>query len=287
MKFRFIEAEKATYPVEVLCRVLGVSKQGFYAFRKRAPSKRARQDVVDLQLVREAHKRGRGASGYRRVYEDLKRRGHCIGKHRAARLMRAAFLVGRPRRKYRLTTDSTHKHAVVPNRLRRDFTALAPDTVWLADITYIWTSEGWLYLAAVMDLYARHIVGWAIRDRLDAALAVDALTMALRLRAPQPGLIQHSDRGLQYASAAYRDVLEKHGLLQSMSRKADCWDNAPMESFFGTLKRELVDERRFLTKVDARGALFDYIEVFYNRQRLHSALGYMPPVEYERRHAAV
>jgi putative transposase len=285
VRFGFIKAEKARYPVKVLCGVLGVTKQGFYAWLKRPPSVRGLRDAVDAVLVREAHRRGRKRSGYRRVHAELRRQGHSIGKHRTARLMRSEHLFGVPRRRYRVTTDSTHKLGYAPNRLGRAFSAPKPNVAWLTDITYISTSEGWLYLAAVIDLYSRQVVGWQMSESLHADIAVKALSMALERRQPPKGLMVHSDRGLQFASHAFRQLLDENGCVQSMSRKANCWDNAPMESFFGSLKREL-GTSHFSSRNEARTATFEWIEVFYNRERLHSSLGYVSPVEYELQHAA-
>jgi len=281
MRFGFIDAEKANYPVELLCRVLGVSKQGYYAWRKRPPSTRAHKDAADAALIREAHRQSSSRSGYRRIWHELKRAGASIGKHRVARLMRQELLYGKPRKSYRLTTDSSHRLGFAPNILGREFSATLPNTVWLSDITYIPTGEGFLYLTAVLDLHSRLVVGWSMSDGLDAEATVQALQMAIEQRKPPRGLIVHSDRGLQYASGVFRTVLECNGFRQSMSRKANCWDNAPMESFFGTLKRELVNDARFKTHSEARTAIFEFVEMFYNRQRLHSALGYATPLEYD------
>jgi putative transposase len=286
MRFRFIDAEKANHSVQLLCRVLCVSKQGYYAWRKRPPSARAQSDAVDVVLVREAHRQSRKRSGYRSLWHELKRAGHAMGKHRVARLMRQEFLYGKPRRAYRTTTDSNHRLGYAPNLLDRKFVVSSPNQVWLSDITYIPTSEGFLYLTAVLDLHSRLVVGWSMSDSLEASATVNALRMAIEKRTPERGLMVHSDRGLQYASGAFRGLLEANGFRQSMSRRANCWDNAPMESFFATLKRELVNDAHFRTRDQARAAVFEFVEVFYNRQRLHSALGYVPPAEYEERAAA-
>ena len=283
MRFAFIEEKKAKYAVSMMCRVFEVSRQGFYQWCKRPPSSRARQNVEDARRVREAYVRGRRYGGYRTVYRQLQKDGQPVGKHRTARLMRQQGLFGRPRKRYRTTTNSSHDRGYAPNLLNRAFQVSTPDTVWLADITYVRIVDGWLYLAAVLDLSLRKIVGWAVRDDMPAELTTAALQMAIDQRRPPPGLVHHSDRGVQYASGEYRAKLEQAGMVQSMSRKGNCWDNAPMESFFGTLKRELIDGYVFKTKDEAVAALFEYIEVFYNRTRLHSAIGYMPPAEYEER----
>jgi putative transposase len=283
VRFAFIAAEKAEgrFPVALMCKLLGVQRSGLYAWLKREPSKRACRDAVDALFVREAHRRGKGRGGYRTVYNELRRQEHPVGKHRTARLMREQQLRGRPKKTYVVTTQSRHDLGYAPNLLGRKFTAQEPDTVWLADITYVLTSKGWVYLATVLDLFSRKIVGWAIRDNLGKDLATAALKDAIDRRRPAPGLVHHSDRGMHYASRDYRALLGKNGFVQSMSRKGNCWDNAPMESFFSTLKRELMAEMKFKAIDDARAALFEYIEIFYNSQRLHSALGYVPPAEYE------
>ena len=216
----------------------------------------------------------------------LRADGHAVGRHRVARLMRAHGLRPKTRRKFRATTDSKHGHPVAANLLDRQFTVAAPNRMWTADITYIPTAEGWLYLAIVLDLFSRQIVGWAMDATMGQQLTLRALTMAIQRQRPGPGLVHHSDRGSQYACRAYQKLLAKHAMLCSMSRKGNCWDNAPSESFFSTLKRELVNERVYATRAEARGAIFEYIEVFYNRERLHSALGYMSPIEFERAHTA-
>jgi putative transposase len=227
--------------------------------------------------IRAAHEASRGRYGSPRVHAELRAHGRRVGRKRVARLMRGMGLSARRKRRFRRTTDSTHAYPVAPNLLGRDFTASAPDRVWLADLTYIWTAEGWLYLAVVLDLFSRRVVGWAMADPLGHELALAGLDMAIARQRPAPGLIHHSDRGVQLAAHEYRKRLKQHGMLCSMSRKGDCWDNAPMESFYATLKGELVEERDYLTRDEARADVFQYVEGFYNRRRLHSGLGYLTP----------
>jgi transposase InsO family protein len=276
-----VEAEKAYFPVRVLCQVLQVSVSGFYSWRKRGPSQRAREDEQLKVHIRAAHKASRGRYGSPRVQKDLCAQDQHVGRKRVARLMKADGLAARRKRRFRRTTDSTHQHPVAPNLLDRQFTVDAPNAVWVTDITYIWTQEGWLYLAAILDLYSRKVVGWAVDESLERHLALDALAMALSNRRPARGLLHHSDRGVQYASDDYQKALKKDGLICSMSRKGDCWDNAVAESFFATLKAELVYLTEYRTRAEARASLFEYIEVFYNRQRRHSAIGYVSPSQFE------
>jgi len=281
VRFKTVEAEKAYFPVRVLCQVLQVSVSGFYSWRKRGPSQRAREDEQLKVHIRAAHKASRGRYGSPRVQKELCAQDQHVGKKRVARLMKADGLAARRKRRFRRTTDSTHQHPVAPNLLDRQFTVDAPNAVWVTDITYIWTQEGWLYLAAILDLYSRKVVGWAVDESLERHLALDALAMALSNRRPARGLLHHSDRGVQYASDDYQKALKKDGLICSMSRKGDCWDNAVAESFFATLKAELVYLTEYRTRAEARASLFEYIEVFYNRQRRHSAIGYVSPSQFE------
>jgi putative transposase len=281
VKFEFIEAERASFPVAFMCVRLEVSSSGFYAWRKRPPSSRALEDDRLLQEIRAAHAESHGRYGSPRVHRELAAKGIHVNKHRVARLMRENGLRGRRRRRFRHTTDSNHAMPIAPNTLARDFTADAPNEVWVTDITYIPTREGWLYLAAILDLYSRRVVGWSMSDRITRQLTLDALMMALRARAPATGLVHHSDRGSQYASADYRAALAIAGIECSMSRKGDCWDNAVAESFFATLKTELVHDTDWITRAEARSAIFEYLEVFYNRQRRHSSIGYVSPEEFE------
>ncbi len=284
MKFAFIAAEKA-YSVALLCSVLGVSRSGFYAWRDRPPSSRARRDAQLALEVAATHRRGRGTYGSPRVHRDLAARGVRVGRKRVERLMRESGLVARQKRRFRKTTDSTHTHPIAPNVLARNFEASAPNEAWVTDVTCVWTSAGWLFVAAVIDLFARRVVGWETSDTNDTALALAALESAAQHRRPRVGLVHHSDRGSPYASGEYRRALERLGIVASMSRKGDCWDNAVAESFFATLKAELVQDETYETREAARTSIGDYIESFYNPVRRHSHLDYVSPIEFELKHA--
>jgi putative transposase len=282
VKFACIFAEKAFFPVALMCRCLQVSRAGFYAWVRRPPSERALENQRLLARVREAHDQSRRTYGSPRVHQALLANGHRAGRHRVARLMREAGLRPRQKRRWVRTTNSRHNEPVAPNTLARRFTRSAPDEAWASDITYLATAEGWLYLAVVLDLFSRRVVGWAMSDINDAALALAALEMAVECRSGRvKELLFHSDRGTQYASAKFQDALRKNGIACSMSRRGDCWDNAVAESFFATLKTELVDGRSYASRQEAKSHVFEYIEVFYNRQRLHSSLGYRSPVQAE------
>ncbi len=281
MRFGFIQTEKATYPVRVLCRTLKVSTSGFYAWCKRGRSARAKRDAALKVQILAAHAASDKTYGSPRIHNDLKTAGENIGRMRVARLMRDEGIEGQRKRRFRVTTDSRHSHPVAANKLNRDFTVSAPDKVWVSDITYIWTREGWMYLAAILDLFSRRVVGWSMEPYIDRTLALDALGMALRTRRPEPGLLHHSDRGIQYASGDYQKLLDEHGIDCSMSRKGDCWDNAVAESFFSTLKAERVHRVDYITRSQARASVFEYIEAFYNPRRRHSVLGYVSPVQHE------
>lgn len=274
------------HKVARLCRALSVSKSGYYAWRRRAPSARARTDGELLTRIREAHARSRRTYGSPRVHAELRAQGTRCSRKRVARLMRSAGLSARrPRRAVR-TTDSRHSPPVAPNLLGRDFSAEAPDRRWAADITYVPTAEGWLYLAVILDLFSRRVVGHACAATLATALVVEAWALACGRRRPGAGLLHHSDRGSQYASGEYRARLAELGAQASMSRRGDCYDNAAVESFFSTLKTELIHGHRYATRAEARADIFEYVEVFYNGERRHSALGYLSPAEYEARQAA-
>jgi len=283
MKFDFIAKEKATYGVDLLCDVLGVSRSGFYASQAHSVSTRKQDDQKLAVHVAAAHAASRKRYGSPRVHRELKAQGHEIGRHRVARLMREQGLRARKKRRFQKTTDSNHGLPVAPNVLDRQFTVETPNTAWVSDITYLWTREGWLYLAVILDLFSRRVVGWAMSEQIDRRLALDALGMALRNRRPDRGLLCHSDRGSQYASDDFQSCLAAHGIVCSMSRKGNCWDNAVAESFFSTLKIELVHEADWLTREQAIAAVAEYIELFYNTQRRHSALGYVSPVAFEHR----
>jgi len=264
-----------------MCRVLGVSRSGLYAWSGRKPSARAKADAALRRRIRSIHDASRSTYGSPRVHRGLRRDGVRVGRKRVERLMRLDGLRGRIRRRFRRTTDSNHGLPVAQNTLNRQFEVDAPDRVWAGDITYIRTTNGWGYLAVILDLHSRMVVGWALADHMRTELVETALDCALGKRKPADDLLHHSDRGSQYASASYRSRLEAHGIAVSMSRRGDCYDNAVVESFFGTLKQELVHRARWAELADARAAIHDYIEVFYNRRRLHSALGYKTPAEVD------
>ena len=285
MKFQFILAEQA-FPVALMCRLLDVSKSGYYAWCKRPESNRARQDRELTELVRaefQAHPRGCGS---RPIVHELREQGHGVSRRRVTRLLAEARLRHRLKRRGARTTNSAHTQRIAKNVLDRRFEAGPPNRVWASDITYVWTKRGFSYLAVVIDIGTRRVVGWKVGPTMEQGLVLEALQAAILERRPPPGLIHHSDRGVQYASDAYRALLVEHGIVCSMSRKGNCWDNAVVESFFSTLKRELPNEEVFedLTMVDR--AVFAYIAAFYNTRRRHSALGYLSPSKYESRIAA-
>jgi putative transposase len=285
-----IRAEKANFPVAFMCRQLGLSPSGYYAWEKRPVSRRRQEDERLIPKIRDSHRSSKGTYGSPRVCDDLRDQGETAGRHKIARLMRENGITARPLKKFRKTTDSNHSFPVAPNLLERHFEADAPDQVWVSDITYIWTARGWAYLAVIVDLFSRRVVGWSLENHMRTELVLKALEMARGHRNIPPGLIFHSDRGVQYASNEFREKLAEHGIIQSMSRKGDCWDNAVAESFFATIKRELVRKCLWLNQKAARVGIHEYIEVFYNRRRKHSTNGNLSPVEYERRfdnHAAV
>jgi putative transposase len=284
MKYKFIEAHREEFAVKLMCRVLKVSRSGYYDWRKRKPSAQDRANAKLLEAIRRIFKRSRKTYGSPRIHAELKAQGKTCGKNRVARLMRKhGIRARRPRRRVR-TTNSKHSWPVAPNLLDRQFAAAAPNRKWVADLSYIDTDEGWLYLATVMDLFSRRIVGWAMADHMETSLVEQAMRMALIRRRPSAGLLHHSDRGSQYASKNYRALLAAWGITVSMSRTGDCYDNAVMESFFGTLKTECAAER-YATRADARTDIFEYIEVWYNRQRRHSTLGYLSPHAFEMAYA--
>jgi transposase InsO family protein len=286
VKFAFIHAEKANLPVSRLCDALEVSPSGYYAWEQRPPSQRAMTDAKLVPVIRACHVRSRGTYGSPRIHQDLRALGHRVARKRVARLMRRECLSARPPRRYRATTDSKHPLPIAPNVVARKFHTDGPNRVWVTDITYVWTWEGWLFLAAIVDIFSRRVVGWAVADHLRTELPLEALGMALGMRHPEEGLVHHSDRGCQYASEAYRAELDARGIVCSMSRLGDCWDNAVAESFFATLKAELIYRRPWPTKSEAKTAIHDYIGAFYNPNRRHSSLGYLSPMDYERQHAA-
>lgn len=281
--FAFIEAEKANHPITIMSRLLGVSPSGYYAWRKRPPSARAQADALLSAEIRAIHERSRGTYGAPRVHAELRDCGVACARKRVARLLRIAGLHGCHRRNGPRTTRRSPNAAPAPDLVRRDFTAPAPDRLWVADITYVPTWMGFLYLAIVLDVYSRRIVGWAMADHLRTELVIEAVDMALWRRRPAGGVIHHSDQGSQYTSLAFGQRLQNAGLAASTGSRGDCFDNALAESFFATLECELLARHRFPTHNAARVALFDYIEGFYNTHRRHSALGYRSPMAYERR----
>ena len=280
-RYRFIHAERATYPVTLLCRVLGVARAGYYAWAGREVSARARADAELAEQIGRIYAQSRQTYGAPRVHAALRAGGVRCGTRRVARLMRAAGLVGCHRRRRTRTTVADPAAAPAPNLLMRDFAAPAPNRLWIGDITYVATWEGWLYLAVLLDAHSRRVVGWAMADHLRTELPLDALRMALAARHPALGLIHYTDRGCQYTAGGYREALAARGIVISMSRPGDCYDNAMAESFFATLKAELIDTRPWPTRRAARQAIFEWIEVWYNRQRTHSALAYRSPLAFE------
>ncbi len=282
MTFSFIDEHKDLWPIRLLCQALAVSPAGYYAWRQRPRSaQEQRRDALVVE-IRAIHAEVKARYGSPRLHAELVARGHDCCINTVAKVMREAGIAAKAARKFRCTTtDSGHDLPVAKNLPGRQFNPSVANKVWLADITYIPTREGWLYLAAVEDLYSRRVVGWAMDEHMESRLVVDALAMAVQWRLPGEGLLAHSNRGSQYASEPYQLLLAGHGITCGMSRRADCWDNAPMESFFAALKKELVHGADFATRAEARAAIFEYIEVFYNRQRRHSSLGYVSPAEYE------
>lgn len=280
--FRFIEAERATFPISLSCRMLGVSRSGFHAWRRRAPSQRSLQDAWLREQIRHIHERSRGTYGSPRVHAVLRRQGVRVGRKRVERLMREAGISGMSRPRKRTTTIRLRGVRVAQDLVGRHFTPDAPDRLWCADVKQIPTSEGLLYLGSVLDCFSRRVVGWSMRTDMKAELVVDALEMAVARRRPGPGLIHHSDRGSQYVSLVFGHRCRRAGIVQSMGSRGDAYDNAVTESFFASLEKDLLRRRSFRTRREARSHVFDYIEAFYNRERLHSTLGYRSPEEYER-----
>ena len=282
MKYQFIAAHRQEFKITVMCRVLGVSRSGYYAWVQRPVSVREMANQALSQQIKEVHQHSGETYGSPRIQAELAAQGMKCGHNRIARLMREAGLQAIQRRKFKVTTtDSRHDYPIAPNRLNQDFSASRANEKWVTDITYIPTDEGWLYLAAVLDLHSRRIVGWAMSDSLHRQLVIEALLMAVQCRQPPPGLLHHSDRGSQYASDEYQALLTKFGMQGSMSRKGNCYDNAPMESFFASLKTERVHHRHYHSRAEAKTDIFEYIELFYNRFRRHSALDFLSPVAFE------
>lgn len=279
--FRLVYEERAQFPVKFSCRVLGVSRSGYYRWVRRKVSKRRRQDRELTSEIREIHRTNKGRYGAPRIHRALRARGHRIGRKRVARIMRTEGLRGYTPRRFRKTTDSRHKHRIAPNLLSRNFTADEPNLAWVGDITYIPTRDGWLFLAILLDLFSRRVVGWSMSDRIDTELALGALKMAWERRKPAPGLIHHTDRDCRYASDEYQAALGDMEMVPSMSGKADCWDNAVAESFFATLEKELLAEQPLKTRAETRQEIAEYIENYYNDVRMHSYLHHVSPLEFE------
>ena len=285
MRYQFIDTHKKTWPIRLMCKVLNVSSSGFYEWRRRPESAQSQSNKkLDEQIcdVYEEHKQRYGVP---RVTEELNDRGYHCSENRVARRMTKLGLKGIQAKKFKRTTDSNHNKPLAPDLIEQDFTAIAPNLKWVSDLTYIWTAEGWLYLAVVMDLYSRAIIGWSMGKRMTQQLMCDALTMALFRRSFPKDVIIHSDRGSQYCSKAYQRLIKLAALRCSMGRRATCYDNAAMESFFHTLKVELIHRERYLTRQSAKGAIFEYIETYYNRKRKHSAIGYKIPMLFEQESA--
>ncbi len=281
MKYQFIAEHRWEYPITTMCRVLEVSASGYYAWRKREPSQHARSDAELAEQVKAAFQANRGRYGSPRVHAELRAQGVCCARKRVARLMREQALFAKRPRHRTITTHCQPEAQVAPNLLQRDFSADQPDTKWVADTTYIWTAEGWLFLAVVLDLFSRMVVGWSMAAIQDASLVVQALRMAVVRRRPQAGLLHHTDRGSTYTSQEYQALLQQEGMIASMSRTADCYDNAAVESFFHSFKGECIDGEYLQTRAQARSMTFEFIECFYNRTRRHSTLHYMSPLEFE------
>lgn len=281
MKYQFITEHRTEFRVTAMCSALRVSRSGYYEWRERAPSRRAEANRRLLACIRTVHRASRENYGEQKTWEALRAAGEPCGRHRVARLRRAHGILAKRVRRFRRSYAARHSAPPAPNLLHREFTADRPNRVWVTDITFVPTRRGWLYVAVMIDLYSRRIVGWAMSNRIDQQLVLDALRMAITQRCPEPGLIHHSDQGQQYAGAAYRAMLEAHSIIQSMSRKGNCLDNAVAESFFSTLKNELVHHIVFEDRDEARSEIFDYLEIFYNRQRIHQSLGFKSPMNFE------
>jgi len=282
MKYLFVTQYKKTWPIDLMCRVLGVSRQGYYHYRRNIEARRSDAEHQEmLEWMQDIATASHYTYGRRRMKRAMNALGFPISRTKTVNLMKEAGIEVRHKKKFKVTTNSNHKLPLFENLLERQFDVEQPNQVFASDITYIWTQEGWLYLAVVIDLYSRKVVGWSMSNRMTAQLVCDALTMAIWLRRPKAGLIHHSDRGSQYASKAFRRLLKAHGIKGSMSRKGDCWDNAVVESFFGSLKQERVHWRHYQTRYGAQQDILDYISMFYNSYRLHSYLGYKSPNQYE------
>ena len=282
MRYQFIKDAKKAFPINTLCKTLKVTRSGYYNWRKQPYSRRTEEKKALIPLVLQIHIESGATYGSRRMARVLRAMGIDCGRCRARTLMRMAGIIVKQKRKFKATTDSKHNLPVAPNLLKREFEVKAPNKVWVSDITYIWTAQGWLYLAIVLDLFSRQIVGWAVSNRINRKLVISAALMAIWQRRPKPGLIFHNDRGNQYCSGDFQKLLKDHHMKSSMSRKGDCWDNAVAESFFASLKTERVFFKKYRTRNEARRDIINYIEMFYNSKRLHSYLGYLSPREFEK-----
>jgi transposase InsO family protein len=281
MKYKFIMENRKEFRLGKMCEVLNVSRSGYHNYVKRRFSLRESDDNIILEKIKEIHKSSRELYGSPRIYQELRRRGIKINKKRVVRIMREYGIRAKTKRKYKVTTNSNHSYRIVKDLVGQNFKSTELNKIWVSDITYITTKEGWLYLSCILDLYSRKIVGWHIDQRQSSSLVTTAIRNALSQRGKNPGIIFHSDRGSQYASKEVKDLLAANGIIQSMSRKGNCYDNAVMESFFHTLKTELIGFENFQTREEAKMKIFDYIEIYYNRQRIHSSIDYFAPVEYE------
>jgi len=281
MIYEFIDEHRTMHAVERMCRILGVTRSGYYGWKRRGQSRRVQRDGILLAKIKESHHQSNGRYGSPNIHKDLQEWGYRCSRKRVARLMKGAGLRSKTVKRFRVTTQSKHTFAVSENVLQRDFSVSAPAKAWVSDITYLWTRQGWLYLCVILDLWDRKVIGWHVSEGLGADLVVEALRQATARRSPSEGLVFHSDRGIQYCSDVFRAELRRHCLTQSMSRKGDCWDNAVAESFFGILKRELVHHETYHTRDEARLSLFQYIEGWYNRTRRHSTLGRLSPLQFE------
>lgn len=281
MKYGFVDEQAERYPVKLLCQMLDVRRSAFYEWRDRPRQVVAEDELALRRRMKALFAASRGSLGSRTLMKNLRQEGFEIGREKTRRLMKRLNLKVKAKRRYRVTTDSRHQLPVAENLLDRDFSPAAPNQAWASDITFLWTQQGWIYLAVVIDLYSRCVVGWSIDRHMKKALVIRALMMAINLRKPPPGLIQHSDRGSQYASHAYQALLKQHGMIGSMSRKGNCWDNAPVERFFSSLKREWTGDRLYRTREEAIADVREYVAVYYNSRRLHSTLDYTTPMDYE------
>jgi putative transposase len=273
--------EKANYPITVMCDVLDVSPSGYHAWKRRGTAPRVVEEALIVDEIKAAHCKARGVYGSPRIHRELRANGRRVSRKRVERLMKREGIAARKKRRFARTTDSNHANPIAPNLLARKFEASMPNAAWVTDVTYVWTLEGWLYLAAILDLYSRRVVGWAASPYNDRTLALQALARARRTRSPPSGLLHHSDRGSVYTSGDYVDAVTRMGGVVSMSRRGDCWDNAVAESFFATIKGELIEHVAFATRADAIVAIADYIDDFYNPVRRHSSIGYVSPIEFE------